>query len=87
MIPYGVGSFLVFSIGDWICLKLRLYNHNELFSLSKLISVDSLEEIVEINVTIIKGSIDARNSESVKVSLTRDSVIDRSPTFNRSSII
>ncbi len=33
MIPYGVGSFLVFSIGDWICLKLKLYNHNELFSL------------------------------------------------------
>ena len=41
LIPYSVGAFLVFSFGDWVCLKLKLYKDNEVFGLGASTSLSS----------------------------------------------
>lgn len=41
LIPYGVGAFLAFAFGDWVCLKLRLYKDNEVYGLEASMSIAS----------------------------------------------
>ena len=71
LIPYSVGSFLVFAFGDWVCLKLKLYKKNDLFGLG---SVDSEEESYgKINLSLVRNTglfgTTTRESEQARATL------------------
>ena len=84
LIPFSVGSFLVFAFGDFVCLKLKLYKENQLFRFDSSQSIESLEQI-KLNVTRTTVSMTVRESEKMESVTFSDRNKDISPSKIRNS--